>query len=382
MIRLLAHAPLRTQLILMFAVAPFVLVTFGLTMVPATTELAFGDGDTGAAADAVRAVTWVVVGVAGAACLAAVGAAMSLYASIAGTIQKMREVTDAVARGQFDQRISSLRHDELGDLAGSIDRMAEQLLRLEQARRRLLAAVSHELRTPLTIIRGIAWTLSRTEVDASRQTQFGLIDAESERLADLISELLSAAHMHANGVQVELQIADLALVVADVADRFSQQANARSLQLSVRGIDDPVIGNLDVPRIHQVLANIIDNALRHACEGTTVGISVANVTCDSATIMVENSGDTIPDNMLDSIFQPFVQIGTRSGSIGLGLAIARDIMRAHGGDITCQSRRGATTFCATFSLAASRGIVVPATSSADMSHPQPICQIQPSSLPA
>lgn len=342
MSRLLAHAPLRVQLLVTFAIAPFVLMAIGLSVIPETVEFALGDDRNDTVRPLVRAITVVLAFVIAASCVAAVGAALSLHASLTRILQRMQAMADAVGAGEFDQRLELGRRDELGQLADSIDQMAARLQQLEYMRRRMLAAVSHELRTPLTIIRGVAWTLSRTEPDSARLEQFSLIDAESERLAALISELLDAARLHAH-TAVDLQSHDLTRIITDAADRFREQVRARSLRLAVIGVDAPCPVVCDAARMHQVFANILGNAIRHARVGTIVAIELRDRR-DGITVDISNTGEMIPSELTETIFQPFAQHGDRRGSMGLGLSIARDITRAHGGDVSCESHESCTTF--------------------------------------
>jgi signal transduction histidine kinase len=256
-----------------------------------------------------------------------------LRGSLRATVQQLQAATDAVARGDFRHRVASGRSDELGELAASIDVMAERLERLEQARRRMLACVSHELRTPLTIIQGYAFTLARHEPDVVRRERLDLVQAEATRLAGLIGDLVEAASLHAGGVRLRVERCDLVELVRDDVERFREEASIRGLMLRIDAPPRQVPADVDPARIGQVLTNLLANAVRHATPGTDISVSVDAPRGGPCRIVVENRCEPMSDDVIEHAFEPFVQGAARTGSVGLGLAIVHAIVLAHGGHV-------------------------------------------------
>ena len=275
--------------------------------------------------------------------LTALGAGMIIRSSIAETVTAMQRATMAIAAGSFGHRIASSRRDELGGLAGSIDEMAAQLQALEEARQRMLASVSHELRTPLTLIRGHAFTLGRGEVDAARRAKFDLIDAEVERLASLIEDLLMASRLRAAPVRLESVAVEAGALVAATVRRFSAEADERGLVLACDAPAEGLTIVVDRRRIDQVVDNLLANALAHAPRGSEVVVA-ARPHGKAMRVEVTNCGEPLDAATAATIFEPFVQGPRSTGSVGLGLSIARDLVRAHGSDLHVRTSGERTTF--------------------------------------
>jgi two-component system sensor histidine kinase BaeS len=256
----------------------------------------------------------------------------------------MQLATAAIASGALEHRIDSPRRDELGDLARSIDHMAERLRHLEASRRRMLAAVSHELRTPLTIIRGNAYTLSRAERVPARQARFDVIDREAEHLNDLIGELLSAAAWQAQPPPLRTELVAASDLVQAALDRFATAAEQHGIRLvaRTRRCRNAQV-RVDSERIGQALGNLVANAMAHAPGGTSIVVG-AEARSDSVVLWVRNAGPAIPKAFVPHVFEPFMQGERATGSVGLGLSIVRDIAHAHGGNVSLTSSEGRTEF--------------------------------------
>lgn len=339
----LHDAAIRVQLPLVLGAIPVTAAVYALAVVPIATDAALPDASAQAQADAGAAVRIAVALLVASVFVATGAAALLLRGSLRATVQRLQAATDAVARGDFRHRVASGRSDELGELAASIDVMAERLERLEQARRRMLACVSHELRTPLTIIQGYAFTLARHETDVVRRDRLELVQAEATRLAGLIEDLVEAASLHAGGVRLRVERCDLAqLVRADVA-RFGEEAAMRDLTLAVASPAGRAPVDVDPGRFGQVMTNLLANAVRHATPGTDITVTIDAPRGGPSTVVVENRCEPMPDEVVEQAFEPFVQGAARTGSVGLGLAIVHAIVLAHGGSVRLDAdaaRRG------------------------------------------
>lgn len=330
----LRSTPLRLQISLMFGSVAVVSAALTASLMTLAVRVSLADAAPGLVADTTRGVGVVAVLVTMCTVTASLGAAAYLTASIRRTVTQMEAATAAIAAGEFGHRIRTSRTDELGALARSIDRTAGTLQRLELSRRHMLASVSHELRTPLTIIRGHAYTLARHEPVAARQARFEVIDAEAERLAGIIDQLLEAATLRARGVQLQVEPVPIGALLADVGDRFSQRAAERGVEVRISGARRlrSVLVACDPDRIHQVIGNLVANALAHSPQGSQVSISAhLDQHAGRVRFSVVDQGRGVDRADRDAIFEPFEQGELATGAVGLGLTIARDIVAAHGG---------------------------------------------------
>lgn len=337
----LNDATIAVQLPLVLLAVPVITGLYGIALTPIVVDVALEEAAPGAIAAARDALRLVVVLMVACVVATTAAAAMLLRGSLRAAVARMQDATDAIARGDFRHRVASRRGDELGELARAIDTMAERLERLEQARRRLLACVSHELRTPLTIIRGHAYTLTRHERDVLRRDRLELIDAEAERLAALIEDLVDASSLHAGSVRLSVEPFDLVALARDQAERFTEEALQRGLRIRIRASRATVMAMVDPARLGQVLANLLANAVRHAEADGHVDVSIEAPDAGACAIVVANRGEAIPAELAIGIFEPFVQGAGRSGRVGLGLAIAHALMSAHGGSLTLDVDRAA-----------------------------------------
>ena len=211
---------------------------------------------------------------------------------------------------------------------------AASLRRSQRLQRDFLSRLNHELRTPLTAIQGYASTLRQPDVSwdvASQERFLDSIASESARMGRLVGDLLDFSAIDAGTLRLVPDWCDLGLVL-EAAKRCVSDAPALLIDLGDNADLPPVWGDHD--RLEQVFVNVFDNAVRHGGALTRVSVSVGmDETADTITVTVSDDGDGIPDALADRVFLPH-QRGTSSGpGAGLGLAIARGIVDAHGGDI-------------------------------------------------
>ncbi len=248
-------------------------------------------------------------------------------------------------------------HLGLGLILRDITREKE----LDQMKSQLLATVSHELRTPLASIKGFATTLLREDVEwdeASRREFLTIIDQESDRLAELIGNLLDMSRIEAGTLRVEPELVDLRPIIQETATAFQQMAPL-PIVLHLPPTLPTVLA--DPRRIRQVLRNLIENAIKYSPDGGTITISVTT-TADHLQVSVSDQGIGIEPDKLTNIFDRFYQVDTsptrRVGGVGLGLSICRAIVEAHHGQIWAESQPGiGSTFHFTLPLALSPGLI-------------------------
>ena len=224
-----------------------------------------------------------------------------------------------------------------------------RLKQLERTREEFVANVSHELRTPLSHIKGYVETLlSGAKDDPQVSVRFlQTIERNAERLKLLIEDLLTISELESGRVQLNLQIFPLRSVVDKVVEDFKARATAKSVSMTV---DMPELRvNADAGRLDQVLANLVDNAIKYGKAGGQMRIG-ARETNKQAEIFVQDDGPGLPVEALERVFERFYRVdkarSREQGGTGLGLSIVKHIVQTHGGKVwaTSEPGRGATFF--------------------------------------
>jgi signal transduction histidine kinase len=247
-------------------------------------------------------------------------------------------VAGAIAGGQLDARADDTRPDEIGELAAQINHMAadlkvrfEEVQRLAETRREFYRSVSHELRTPLTALRGMAENLEDTATPGQRRS-VAIIQAETERLQRLVEELLAGGERTFIPLR-EKESLDLPGLLGGVVDLMRPRAARAGIDLRYEATTPGLISG-DRDRLRQALVNVLDNALKWTPPGGTVLVSLLESNLGDRPAMavrVMDSGPGIPATLRARIWER----GTHGpdGGQGLGLALVREVVEAHGGDV-------------------------------------------------
>ncbi|MBC8161481.1 MAG: HAMP domain-containing protein [Roseiflexaceae bacterium] len=264
----------------------------------------------------------------------------------------LRSVTDAalqVAGGQLNVRVAGAHIRELDELARAFNTMSHALGDADRQRRQLTADVAHELRTPLSIVKGRLEGIQDGIYQASPEQVARLLD-ETALLERLIEDLRVLALAEAGQLQLYPEPVDAAELLHNCAASFTAQADAEGVVLSVAAAEHLPALHVDGQRVQQVLANILANALRHTPAGGQVTLNAVERSGPASqwvVITVADTGSGIAPEALPHIFDRFYRAdGSRtrsSGGSGLGLAIARQIVLAHGGEISAESTLGRGT---------------------------------------
>jgi PAS domain S-box-containing protein len=238
--------------------------------------------------------------------------------------------------------------DPLGAVAGRIfafrDISAD--LMVEQVKSDFVAAVSHELRTPLTSIYGFAETLLRQDVpfgEEERRTFLGYIASESERLTEIVDQLLNVARLDAGDLQVELGRIDVGSVVSEVVETVAESGVMNGHRFEVDLPPEPLAAEADPDKVRQVFNILVENAIRYSPKGGTVTVG-ARRNADRVEVRVADEGIGIPASERERIFRKFyrAESAARDGAAGtgLGLFIAKELVNAMGGRIWVDSTEG------------------------------------------
>jgi signal transduction histidine kinase len=277
-----------------------------------------------------------------------------LSSTITERIHGLKEAAEKLAKGDLKTRVPIQGKDEVSALANTFNQMAEQLQTadkkqrdLDNMRRDLIAWVSHDLQTPLASMRAILEAITDGVVDDPETIRRYLHTAQRDvsNLSILIDDLFQMAQLDAGGFPLNKDNASLSDLVSDTLESFAELAKQQDIMLegNVYPNVDPVF--MDTQAIGRVLNNLISNALRHTNKGR---ISVwVRRSSQGADVTVSDTGEGIRAEDLQHIFERFYR-GEKSrnrgtGGAGLGLAIARGIVRAHGGDIKVESEIGKGT---------------------------------------
>ena len=254
-------------------------------------------------------------------------------------IKQLRQAFASAANGSLDVRIGNAmgnRHDELADLGSAFDLMATRLGALMQSQTRLLHQVSHELRSPLARLQ-IAVGLARQQPE-KLESSLTRIERESERMDSLVGELLELSRLESGVMKVEkepIYIDELLTTVIEDA-RFEGMAKKIAIQYEQAG-DVSVLGQQDL--LHRAIDNVVRNALKYSEDESQVVISTL-LKQDNIIIKVTDHGPGVAENELETIFQPFYR-GSEShhkDGHGVGLAIAKQIIEAHGGSVMAKNQ--------------------------------------------
>jgi len=274
---------------------------------------------------------------------AAIVAVLALGAWIYRPLGKVTRGVQAVASGKYEQRVAIEGPREIRALAEDVNHMADSVEQSQRALREFLANVSHELKTPLTSIRGFSQAMLDGTLDTldERAHAARVIDQQSRRVLQLVDELLDLSRIESGHQPMQLAPVRVAELLDHARDIFALRANELGMTLEMQAPERAVV-RADFDRIEQVLANLIDNALRHTPSGGNIVVSATEGEAWT-TITVADSGEGIAAEDLPYVFDRFyrsaLQARDTSGN-GLGLAIAREIVRAHGGSIVAESPPG------------------------------------------
>ena len=279
----------------------------------------------------------------GAGVLAVIFASL-IAARITNPIAQVTRASQAMARGALNQRIDVDGDDEVGRLAQAFNDMSSQVSRSNRAMHDLLANVSHELRTPLTSIQGFSQALMDGLPGDPRETG-SVIHEEADRIRLLVDDLLYLSEIESGTLRLDVDRVDVDALLEGSVLRFRFQAEEAQVALRTQLAGEAV--RAAGRRLEQVIANLLDNAVRFAPAGSEVLLSSRRV-AGGVLIEVHNGGEPLPPEQLERVFDRFYQADPARSSNGrhrgLGLAIVQELVQAHGGTVAMEStaERGTT----------------------------------------
>jgi two-component system, OmpR family, sensor histidine kinase CpxA len=260
--------------------------------------------------------------------------------SLTKPIERLRDATHELARGNLDIRAGENlgnRKDEIADLIRDFDTMAGELRNQIQSERNLLSGVSHELRSPIARIR-LALTLARGAGDEERAEMLDRIEQDSIQLDAMLERILTVARLESGQQKPKFEQLSLNDVVDDVLHDANFEAAATGATITYQAGDVTVNG--DASLLHSAVENVVRNAIFYSGQDGKIVVKLEKTT-DAAVLSVRDNGPGVPESALPLLFKPFYRVddsrGTTTGGMGLGLAIVRNAVAAHGGSVSARN---------------------------------------------
>ncbi len=274
-----------------------------------------------------------------AATLTAAAVSWFLSVRIVRPVARLAAVAERIALGSYGERVPVTGSDELAVLAAAFNDMAASLESAELRRRQLLSDLAHELRTPLATIEGYLEGVRDGVVPASAET-WAVLETESGRLRRLVDDLQRVSRAEERQLDLRVGPVTAAALVEAAVDAAEPAYASKGIQLETVVSDRLPKLAVDPDRIGEVLGNLLDNALRHTPPGGSVEVR-ADRHGDEVALTIADTGEGIAPEHLDRVFERFFRVDTsrtrNGGGSGIGLAIARALVEAHGGRIRAES---------------------------------------------
>lgn len=257
-------------------------------------------------------------------------------------LRQMSLAANSFAKGDFSVRVPVTSSDEIGQLSQAFNNMADSLSVSEGTRRSFIANVSHELKTPMTTIAGFIDGILDGTIPQERQNYYlNIVSVEVRRLSRLVSSMLSLSRIDNGELKMNKQRFDINDIVINTLLTFEQKIAQRDIEIKGLENTESTFVDGDPDLIHQVIYNLVENAVKFTNVGGYIQINLKNLP-NKVILEIKNSGQGIEPEELVHIFERFYKTDkSRSqdkNGMGLGLYIVKTIMRLHGGDITAKSK--------------------------------------------
>lgn len=267
--------------------------------------------------------------------------AFFLARSVYKPVQRLSRAAEAISHGRYDEPVPLTGPEEVRGLAASFNDMAGKVKDSQQQLRHFVADVSHQLKSPLTSIQGFAQAMldGTASDEATRQKAAGIIADESKRMIRQVNELLELSRMQSGQVKMAREQVDLKDLLLHCRDIFALRIEEKKITVKDQMGAAPAIPG-DTDRLEDVFCNLLDNAIKNSPQGGELRLALNSADGKFVDVSIADSGPGIPPEQVPHVFDRFQQSsGLRTG-FGLGLAIAREIVLAHGGKIEVTSNPG------------------------------------------
>jgi signal transduction histidine kinase len=267
-------------------------------------------------------------------------------------LTQMTRISQELSQGIYSNRVEVVSNDEVGQLGSAFNLMADNLEKLEGLRKRMVADIAHELRTPLTNLRGYFEGLGDAIIPPSQAT-FKMLETETLRLVDLVETLQQLSKAEAAEAFLQRQDINLSLFFDQLLMLFALRFQGKQIDITVTVEPKDLVIVADQDKLLQVFRNLLENALGHTPDHGWIRIA-AQRTPERIDIQVTNSGSSIATEDLPFIFERFFRAdpsrSRQQGGAGIGLAIVKQVIEAHGGRVAAKSQEGWTCFTVTLPI--------------------------------
>jgi signal transduction histidine kinase len=271
--------------------------------------------------------------------------------TMAKPLREMNEAAKVIASGDFEKRIETKSRDEVGQLAKSLNYMAESLNKQEIARREFIANVSHDFRSPLTSIRGFLQAIEDGTAPPEKRSHYiGIVLDETERLSSLAEDILTLNKINYANTELDYEDFDINELIRNTVNRFEQRVKSKKIIMKILLAEKSTYVHADFEKIARVLYNLIDNAVKFTQAEGEINIETSLQKSKDVnavlTLSVRDNGPGIPEEDRARVFERFYKADLSRGEdkkgSGLGLSIAKEFIKAHGESIslTCEPGGG------------------------------------------
>lgn len=267
-----------------------------------------------------------------------------LTKKVLGPLSEIEAASKKMASGDYSGRVTITSKDEIGELGQVFNQMADGLERIEKLRRNMVVDIAHEFRTPMTNIRGYIEGMGDGVVSPSKEV-LSMLKDETLRLVRLIEDLQQLTHADAAKGYLNRQDVFLPDLVIRVLELYKPQFQDREIAVETQFKENVGSVRADPDRLLQVMSNLLQNACQYTPQGGKVRVTTERVT-DGTRLIVANTGASVSQEDLPFIFERFYRAdksrSRESGGAGIGLAIVKGIIEAHGGQVGAASKDGRT----------------------------------------
>jgi len=269
---------------------------------------------------------------------------MIFLKSILTPLARINDTAMQIAEGRYGVHIDEIYADEIGDLCVTINNMSDAISRAESTKNDFISSVSHELRTPLTAIGGWSETLlaGGFEDIATFKKGLEIIKNEATRLTRMVEELLDFSRMASGALRMQMEKVDIQPDIEEVVFMYMETLHKEGMKLEFNEDDELPLINGDRARLRQVFFNILDTARKHGGDGKVISVS-ATANDSTIEIIISDYGAGIPPEELPFVKDRFYKGSSQKRGSGIGLAVADEIMRLHGGRLDIASVYGEGT---------------------------------------
>lgn len=264
--------------------------------------------------------------------------------SIIDPINEINTAAKKMAGGQFKSKILKKYDDELGELSDTLNFMADEILNVQNLKNDFISSVSHELRTPLTSIRGWGETILTGDFEDQDQTRKGLkiIIRETERLTQMVEELLDFSKIESGRMTLSLEKLDINTEIEEIIQIFKGRVKKETLDIEYYGVQETLITMGDKNRLRQVFINLLDNAVKFSQPGKKITIEAFNEE-KNIIIKIQDEGIGIAQDEILKVKEKFYKGKSQKTGSGIGLGISDEIIRLHKGSLNIESKLGIGT---------------------------------------